>query len=72
VDVLHGPAFPSGELSEIRETALTYESSSEDGVSRFSGMLEPQAGGRVGYRVRILPNHPDLHDPFAAGLALWA
>jgi starch phosphorylase len=38
----------------------------------FAGKIHFQTSGRHGYTVRVLPNHPDLGDPFKQGLILWA
>jgi hypothetical protein len=41
-------------------------------MCRFSGTFMPVEGGRIGYAIRVLPQHPALHDAFGPGLALWA
>ena len=38
----------------------------------FAGKIHFEASGRHGYTVRVLPNHPDLGDPYKQGLILWA
>jgi starch phosphorylase len=72
VDAVHGAASPDGTLSIDGTTRLNYLDCSEDGICRFTGALEPTIGGRFGYAIRVLPDHPNLRDPFAAGHALWA
>jgi hypothetical protein len=44
----------------------------ENGVCRFEGTFTPLVAGRVGYAIRVLPGHADLHNVFGAGLVLWA
>jgi starch phosphorylase len=53
-------------------TPLDIQEQAEDGSYVFGGGFEPAIGGRIGYAIRILPRHPQLHDPFAAGLVQWA
>mgnify|MGYP007080361810 CR=1 FL=1 len=72
VDILYGPADPSGELAADNETPLTLVHQTEDGNYIFKGSFAPEQGGNVGYAVRILPLHPNLHSPFVTGLAHWA
>jgi starch phosphorylase len=72
VDLVFGPATPAGELTIDATAPLVLEERRADGVCVFTGTFAPGAGGRVGYAVRVLPDHPGLHDPFASGLALWA
>lgn len=72
VDVVFGPATPAGDLTIDATAPLALQERRDDGVCVFAGTFAPGTGGRVGYAVRVLPNHPGLHDPFASGLALWA
>ena len=72
IDLLHGAAAANGDLEGARETPMAFLQQTEDGVCSFQGILEPGIGGRFGYAVRVLPHHPELHNPFATGLALWA
>ena len=53
-------------------TRMTLEGIGEDGVCRYVATLVPVVSGRVGYVVRILPGHPDLHNPLDTGLVYWA
>ncbi len=72
VDVIHGRTDESGELLEEAVTPLASSVQSENGTWCFQGKVLPNGGGRTGYVVRVLPNHRELADPYAAGLALWA
>jgi starch phosphorylase len=72
IDVLYGATSASGELLGTREAPLAHSGQAEDGTWSYAGSFEPGEGGRIGYAVRVLPSHPDLHDPFAAGLVRWA
>ena len=72
IDILHGQADPGGELAAEHESPMSLVEQTEDGNSIFSGTFAPEQGGNVGYAIRILPLHPDLHSPFVTGLAQWA
>jgi starch phosphorylase len=72
VDVVFGPASTSGDLTIGGLEQLAFRERGDDGVCRFSGTFRPVVGGRVGYAIRVLPQHPALHDPFGPGLVLWA
>jgi starch phosphorylase len=67
-----GPAAPDGALSPDTSTRLAFLSRTEDGACLFRGELNPTTGGRLGYAVSVLPDHPLLHDPYATELAHWA
>ena len=72
IDVLYGATSPSGEMLDVREAPLAHKGQGDDGTWSYAGCFAPAEGGRVGYAVRLLPHHPGLHDPFAAGLVCWA
>lgn len=72
VDVVFGPATPGGELAVGGTEQLAFRDQGNDGMCRFSGPFRPLEGGRIGYAIRVLPQHPALHDVFGPGLALWA
>lgn len=72
VDILHGTADPMGDLVAEHETPMKLLQQFEDGSSVFCGTFVPEQGGNMGYAIRILPWHPDLHSPFVTGLAHWA
>ncbi|MCC6383097.1 MAG: alpha-glucan family phosphorylase [Dehalococcoidia bacterium] len=72
VDVVSGGAGPEGELQAAGTTVMAYQGMDETGICRYLGSFEPDRGGRVGYTVRILPAHPDLHNPLDTGLVRWA
>jgi glycogen phosphorylase len=72
LDVLFGRATATNELLGESCVQLAPLGQAEDGNWTFSGTFWPKEGGRSGYVVRLLPEHPDLRDAFAPGLALWA
>lgn len=72
VDVVYGRTEPEGGLETRHVAPLPFVSINEDGICTFRGTLEPEEGGRAGYVIRVMPHHPDLHNPFATGLVHWA
>lgn len=72
LDLIFGRTTPEGDLVGGGETCMTFLKQTEDGVCSFQGILEAGTGGRLGYIVRLMPEYPELHDPLATGLALWA
>jgi starch phosphorylase len=72
VDIVHGPAEPDGQIHPEGEAPMTFEHMAEDGICHYRGQFEPGSNGRVGYVVRVLPNHPGLPNPLATGLVHWA
>ncbi len=54
-----------------RETIPLKDFSQEDGKTVFRGEIPCQRVGRFGFRVRILPSHPILANPYSLGLILW-
>ncbi|OAI44067.1 hypothetical protein AYO38_02235 [bacterium SCGC AG-212-C10] len=71
VQIAFGPAGPTGNSDLSQVAPMQFEGES-DGVLRYSGLIEPQFGGRVGYAVRILPSHADLNNPLDTGLVCWS
>jgi starch phosphorylase len=72
VDAIYGGIDPAGEMASQGETPLSFVSQASDGVCMFRGEMPVRGGGRLGYAIRVLPNHRGLRDPFAPGLAHWA
>lgn len=72
VEVVTGAVDANGDLQPNAMIAAGFLGVGEDGICRYTAVFRPGAGGRAGYAIRVLPNHPDLHDPFMTGLVLWA
>jgi len=72
VDLVFGASGPEGELQASEIVSLEFAERHDDGLCIFRGEFDAAAGGRIGYAVRILPNHPALPHPLATGLAHWA
>jgi starch phosphorylase len=41
------------------------------GHYRYSGRFTCEQAGRYGYTVRVVPTHPDLHNPADLGCIAW-
>lgn len=72
VDAIFGSVGPAGEMKPEGRLPLPFKSRGEDGVCTFEGTIPIDGGGRKGYAIRVLPQHPGLRDPFAPELAHWA
>ncbi len=72
LEVAYGPALQTGEIEVAGMAALEFQERTEDGICRYTGTFATTSGGRMGYAIRLLPFHPDLHDPFETGLIRWA
>jgi starch phosphorylase len=71
VQLLHGPVGQGDELVEPAVVPMTLVEQSPAGV-RYHGELQPDAAGRYGFTVRVLPAHPDLAQPVELGRIAWA
>ena len=70
-DVVFGRTGFDGGLQPAGEAALVCSSVDGDGVGIYEGEFQPIAG-RSAYTIRLVPSHPELPDPFSAGLVRWA
>ncbi len=71
VQLLHGPVGQGDELVEPAVVPMTLVEQSPTG-GRYHGELQPDAAGRYGFTVRVLPAHPDLAQPVELGRIAWA
>ena len=72
VQLVHGRASESDELTDIETAPLAFAKSYEDGRHRFEGDLVPTRTGAFGYTVRILPTHPAMANAAELGLVVNA
>lgn len=71
VELFHGRADGSDELSEGQARKMKCDQRESDGTYWFSGHIPCIRSGRHGYAIRILPEHPDLVHRFDTGLIRW-
>lgn len=68
---LYGGALDADhEIVEGRAEPMSYVGVKR-GLSLYAGKVRFQQSGLRGYTLRVLPNHPDLANPFEPRLVLW-
>jgi starch phosphorylase len=72
VQVVHGKAEDSDDLSDVEHESLEFVESYEGGRHHFAGDFALSRTGSFGYTVRILPRHPGLANPSELGLVVNA
>jgi starch phosphorylase len=72
VELYYGQLNAKGEIEEPKTIAMKPLNSSKEKSATFEGAIKLDSSGRMGHTVRVLPLHPDLHNPFRMGLILWA
>ena len=70
VDIYYGLVDSKAEFLE-RETMLLRNFSQEGSRTIFRGEIPCRKVGRFGFKVRVLPSHPLLSNPYSLGLILW-
>jgi starch phosphorylase len=68
VQVVHGLAHDSDDLSDVESESLDFVESYEGGRHQFAGDFALARTGSFGYTVRILPRHAGLASPSELGL----
>jgi starch phosphorylase len=73
VQIYHGQVDSSGRIEGGHITDMKYVENSlnPDGVATFVGELPCRVSGQQGFSLRIVPNHPDLAEPYESGMILW-
>ncbi|MCX7983820.1 MAG: alpha-glucan family phosphorylase [Bacteroidetes bacterium] len=71
VQIYYGPMDAAGTISNPHTVTITNTKKVNDSLYEFSGKITLVKSGRIGYTVRILPNHQDLINPFHDGLIKW-
>lgn len=71
VQIYYGIMDADGAIAQPRVITLTEAKKVDSTLFEFSGTLRLEQSGRIGYTVRILPNHPDILNPFHDGLIRW-
>jgi len=72
VDVVDGEAGIDGTLHPVGEHRLQFVGGDGGTVCIYAGSFKPEVAGRIGWAIRVMPGHPDLHNPFATGLVRWS
>jgi starch phosphorylase len=65
-----GPVDATGHIQQGQTTPMRYVETVEDRAI-FSGQIRYDASGLQGLALRVMPFHPDMHDPYEMRLMLW-
>ncbi|MHC4068372.1 MAG: alpha-glucan family phosphorylase [Planctomycetota bacterium] len=72
IEFYHGPIDPWGNIRNGSAVKMGYKQNANDaGEHWFVGSVPCRQTGQRGLAVRVLPNHPDLANPYELGLVLW-
>jgi starch phosphorylase len=72
IEFYHGPVDAWGNIRNGSAVRMGYKQpSDETGEHWFVGSVPCRQTGQRGLAVRVLPNHPDLVNPYELGLVLW-
>ncbi len=70
VEVYYGPVDSKANF-QSRSTILLQANRQAGDIYTFKGEIPCLSVGRFGFRIRILPHHPLLSNPYSMGLILW-
>ncbi|MGC8810535.1 MAG: alpha-glucan family phosphorylase [bacterium] len=70
VEIYYGPIDSKADFLD-RDTIALHEFSTEGSLTIFWGEIPCPRVGRFAFKVRILPAHPLLGNPYSLGLILW-
>jgi starch phosphorylase len=70
VEIYYGPVDSKANFLD-RSTIPLQHFSQRGSQAVFKGKIPCHAVGRFGFRIRILPSHPLLSNPYSLGLILW-
>jgi glycogen phosphorylase len=70
VNVYYGPVDSKGEFLS-HGTIPLLDVTREESKTIFRGTISCREVGRFGFRIRVLPSHPLLVNPYSLGLILW-
>ncbi len=60
-----------GEIDSPTVSEMKVEGTPRPGVYLYSGSIVGQTTGRHGFRIRVLPSHPNLGEPLAMNCVAW-
>ncbi len=72
VELYQGTIDADGQIVDGVPVIMEWQESDAQGRSLYKGTIAYSASGLQGLSLRILPKHPNLSNPFALGLILWA
>ena len=72
VDLYYGPLDSQADFVDRSTVRLTHVKAEKQERHLFSGTIPCMESGKFGFRVRVLPAHPLLINPYSLGLILWS
>jgi starch phosphorylase len=72
VQIYEGPLDSRQEIMTGQVITMTPAQALPDGDHVYASTVPCSASGERGYALRVLPQHPDLTNPFEPRLILWA
>ncbi len=72
VEIYFGVLDAHFELTSGQAIPMAWSGEDGKGTYVFVGEIPCHTTGQFGFTLRVLPRHPDLSHPFAAGLLKWA
>lgn len=70
-EIYHGAVDAGGEIAAAEKVIMTPCQDFGGGKYIYSGQIQPRQGGRWGYKLRVMPWHPDLSGHYLQGLVIW-
>jgi starch phosphorylase len=71
VEAYVGSVDVDGNITNGVRVEMEHSGPADNGLYTFTGAVPCSHSGRYGYRVRVVPNHPDLPDRYVQGLLVW-
>jgi len=72
VDLYYGPLDAWGNLQYSRTTAMHPSPGARGGNHVFTGTIPCETTGRFGFRVRVLPHHKLISNPYSLNVIHWS
>jgi len=72
VDLYCGPLDSQASFVDRSTIRFNHVRAEKQGRHLFSGRIPCKESGKFGFRVRVLPAHPLLPNPYSLGLILWS
>jgi starch phosphorylase len=71
VQLFHGIVDNQNDIPEPATVAMNHDGTPQGTTWLFQGTIPFRYSGQYGFAVRVLPNHPDLANPFETGMICW-
>lgn len=71
VEIYHGEVDTGGKITAAEKVTMTPCRDLGGGKYLYGGEIQLGQGGRRGYKLRLMPCHPDLAHHYLQGLVIW-